>query len=221
MPGMAGPAIVSACYILAPAMERDVSTQPHLRMSPEEYLEFERNAEFKNEYIDGEVVAMTGGTRRHNRISINILTELNALFRDGRCEVFGADLRTKVSVTGAYLYPDVVAVCGEAHFEDDHLDTLVNPRLIMEILSKSTESYDRGRKFKHYPRIKTLREYVLVAQSECRVERYSRQDDGKWLYTEITDSDATLELASVGCRLTLSAIYERVTFETPGPTPAS
>jgi len=194
-------------------MEREVSTQPKVRITPEEYLALERRAEIRSEYFEGEMFAMSGVTREHARIVLNIATELNNQFADRPCEVYAVDLRTKVSPTGLYTYPDVVAVCGEPEFEDPMCDTLVNPQLIIEVLSDSTESYDRGKKFAHYRTIGSLREYVLVSQTECRIERFSRQDDGNWLYTENTDSEGSMELTSVACRLSLARVYHKVDFE--------
>ena len=190
-----------------------MSTQPKVRITPEEYLALERKAEVRSEYFDGEMFVMSGALREHNRIVVNIASELSSQFMDHPCEVYATDIRTKVSPTGLYTYPDIVAVCSEPQYEDDHLDTLINPLLIMEVLSESTESYDRGKKFAHYRTIASLREYFLVTTTECRIERFSRQDDGNWLYTESTDLDGSIELASVACRISLSRIYHKVDFE--------
>jgi Uma2 family endonuclease len=150
-------------------MEDHVSTQPKVRITPQEYLALERKAEIKSEYFDGEMFAMSGATREHTKIVVNLITELNNQFADRPCEVYALDLRTKVSPTGLYTYPDIAAICGEPEFEDAHMDTLTNPQLIIEVLSDSTESYDRGRKFAHYRTIDSLLEYVLVSQTECRI----------------------------------------------------
>jgi Uma2 family endonuclease len=205
--------LLALCYSRPPAMEKDVSTNPKKRITPQEYLEFERDAEVKSEYIDGEVFLRSGVSREHARIVLNIAAYLHAKFEGRSCEVYASELRTKVSQTGSYAYPDVVALCGEVRFEDEQLDTLVNPQLIVEVLSDSTESYDRGKKFAHYRTIDSLREYVLVSQTECRVERFSRQDDATWLYGENTDPNGAIELASVACRIPLARIYQRVDFE--------
>ena len=194
-------------------MEHEVSTQPRVRITPQEYLELERKAEIKSEYFDGGMFAMSGATREHTKIVANITIELGNQFVDRPCEVYPLDMRTKVSPTGLYTYPDIAAVCGEPQFEDAHSDTLINPQLIIEVLSDSTESYDRGKKFAHYRSIDTLREYVLVSQIECRIERFTRQDDGNWLYNESTDPDGSIELTSVACRLSLSRVYHKVDFE--------
>jgi Uma2 family endonuclease len=129
-----------------------------------EYLEIERKAEIKSEYIAGRTYAMSGASRQHNLITANTLSEIHPQLRGRNCEAFVSDMRVKVSPTGMYTYPDDVAVCGEARFEDSHMDTLLNPTVIVEVLSGSTEAYDRGEKFAHYRRLESLREYVLVAQ---------------------------------------------------------
>src|SRR5262245_28066339 len=204
---------MSLCYSPAPAMEKEVSTHPKKRITPQEYLELERKAEIKSEYLDGEMFAMSGVRRAHSMIVINLLTELNNQFRDRPCEVHGPDLRVKVSPTGLYTYPDVLALCGEPQFEDDYFDTLLNPQLIIEVLSESTEAYDRGKKFAHYRTIDSLREYVLVSQTECRVERFYRQDGVNWIYNETTNPIGSIELTSVVCRLSLANVFRNVDFD--------
>ena len=194
-------------------MENPVSTQPKPRITPEEYLVLERKAEIKSEYFDGEMFAMSGTTLVHTKIVVNIARELSTQFMDRQCEVYTQDLRVKVSSTGLYTYPDIAALCGNPKLEDDHFDTLLNPQLIIEVLSDSTESYDRGKKFAHYRMIESLIEYVLVAQTECRIERFSRQNDGAWLYTECSDPDGSIELSSVAARLSLSRIYHKINFD--------
>src|SRR5215475_2147969 len=159
------------CYSRSPAMENDkVSTHPKTRITPKEYLELERKAEIKSEYLDGEMFAMSGVTLEHSSIVVNLITELNNQFIDRPCQVHGPDLRVKVSPTGLYTYPDLVAFCEKPLFEDEHFDTLLNPQVIIEVLSNSTEAYDRGKKFAHYRTVESLREYVLVSQTEYRIE---------------------------------------------------
>jgi Uma2 family endonuclease len=194
-------------------MENEVSTQPKNRITPQEYLELDRKSEIRNEYFDGQMFAMSGATREHIKIVANITMELGSQFLDRPCELYPTEMRTKVSETGLYTYPDIAAVCVEPLFEDDHFDTLLNPQLIIEVLSDSTESYDRGRKFAQYRNIDSLREYVLVSQDECRIERFSRQDDGTWLYIETTDPQGSLELQSVTCRLSVARVYHKVDFD--------
>lgn len=198
--------------VRSPAMENQVSSQRKTRLTPQEYLELERKAEIKSEYLNGEVTTMPGVSRWHNKICLNLITHLNYQVWDRPCEVFGLDMRLKVSHAGLYTYPDVAALCGKPEFEDDHIDTLLNPQVIIEVLSNSTESYDRGKKFAHYRSLDSLHEYVLVSQSECRVEKYMRQEDGKWLLVENTQADGVIELAAIACKLSLDQVYHRIDF---------
>src|ERR1043166_9688652 len=138
-------------------------------ISPGEYLDLERRADIRSEYIDGRMYAMSGASRPHSLIVGNFFRELSSQFRSRRCEAHANDIRLKVSPTGMYTYPDIVAVCGEARFEDKHVDTLLNPTVIVEVLSESTERYDRGEKFAHYRRLESLRAFVLVAQDNVRI----------------------------------------------------
>jgi Uma2 family endonuclease len=194
-------------------METKVSTQPKVRFTPEEYLELERKAETKSEYLDGEMFAMPGVSWQHSKIVANIITDLNMQFMDRPFHVLGPELRVKVSPTGLYTYPDVFVTSNEPVLEDDHHDTVLNPQVIFEVLSDSTESYDRGKKFAHYRALDSLREYFLVSQKEYRVERFTRQEDGNWLYSEVTDLEGSIEIPSVVCRLPLSRIYHKVDFK--------
>jgi len=194
-------------------MEREVSTQSRVRVTPEEYLALERQTETKSEYFDGEMLPMPGVSLNHVTIVTNFVFELNSQFLDRPCRVLSTDLRVKTARTGSYVYPDVIVVLGEPELEDDHQDTLLNPLVIFEVLSPSTESYDRGPKFANYRTIESLKEYFLVSQTEIHIERYLRQDDGNWLYSEVTDPAGSLELASVACRIPLSRIYRKVDFE--------
>jgi Uma2 family endonuclease len=194
-------------------MDHEVSTQPKARITPEEYLALERTAETRSEYLDGEMFLMSGTTKEHTQITRNITVELTLQFKHKPCELFPLEMRTKVSATGLYTYPDIAVVCGEPEFEDANFDTLLNPTLIIEVLSDSTESYDRGRKFAHYRNIPSLREYVLVSQWERRIEKFSRTDDGSWTFTESADPEGSIELSSAGGNLTLSNVYDRVDLE--------
>ena len=179
-------------------------------ISPEEYLELERKAERKSQYLNGEILAMAGASRAHNLIVGNLVREIGNQLRRGACEVYPSDMRVRVSATGLYTYPDVSVVCGAPDLEDEHLDTLLNPTLLIEVLSPSTENDDRGWKSEHYRRIPSLQEYLLVPQDEPRVERYRRQGEREWLLTEVVGLDESVELASVGCRLGMGDVYERV-----------
>jgi Uma2 family endonuclease len=192
-----------------------MSSRPQPRYTPGEYLALERAAEFKSEFFDGQIYAMTGASRNHNRVAGNAFAALHAQLRGRPCEAFIGDMRVKVNATGLYTYPDVVVVCGGPRFEDDQVDTLLNPTVVIEVLSESTERYDRGEKFAHYRRLDSLQEYVLIAQLQVRVERYVRQGE-QWLLSEIGDPDDEVEVGAIGCRLALREIYERVEFQEGG-----
>ena len=184
--------------------------QPTAKMTPEEYLERERQAETKSEYFAGEVFAMAGAGEAHNLIVTNVIIALGTQLRKRPCKVYPSDMRVLVSPTGLYTYPDVVVVCGEPRFLDEKRDTLLNPTLLVEILSESTEAYDRGKKFEHYRQIESLQEYLLVSQVAPRVERFLRQEAGTWLFSEAKGLHATAELTSIQCRLPLAEVYEKV-----------
>lgn len=186
-----------------------MTSQPKTYLTPQEYLAFEREAEYKNEYVDGEIFAMTGASRRHNLITVNISREISRQLRGRPCEAYAGDMRVRIPGRG-YTYPDVTVVCGEPQFEDGHLDTLLNPTVIVEVLSESTERYDRGRKFSFYRTVESLAEYVLVAQDEYRVEQYTKQADGRWLLSDHRSPEEVVELASVECTLALRDVYEKV-----------
>jgi Uma2 family endonuclease len=187
-----------------------MSSQPSTYISPEEYLSLERKAEGRSEYLNGEIFAMVGASRAHNLIVTNITREVSQQLKGKPCELYSTDMRVRVPATGLYTYPDVVVVCGEPVFEDEHVDTLLNPTLIMEVLSGSTESYDRGKKFSHYQTVSSLVEYLLVAQDEYRIEQFVKQPDGHWLYTDARSPEGSLELASIQCVLTLKEVYDKV-----------
>lgn len=179
-------------------------------ISPEEYLVRERAAEYKSEYVAGRVRAMSGASRKHVLVTLNIGTSLNTQLRGRPCETYGSDMRVKVGRGDSYVYPDVTVACGEPQLEDEHSDTLLNPTLIVEVLSPSTAGYDRGEKWELYRRIPTLRDYLLVSQDEPRVERYTRQAEGLWLFSETVGLDSVLQLECIGCTLALRDVYERV-----------
>jgi Uma2 family endonuclease len=183
-------------------------------LTPGEYLALERKADIRSEYIAGRMVEMPRTNRWHSLISGNLHGEIWTQMRGRNCEVHMNDMRVKVSPTGLYTYPDLVAVCGEALLEDEHVDTLVNPTVIIEVLSESTEAYDRGEKFAHYRRLETLREYVLVAQNKVRIEHFRREGE-EWILSEVSAPDATLHLGSIDCHVRVATIYERVEFEPP------
>ena len=180
------------------------------RLTPQEYLAIERNAEYKSEYFDGEMFAMAGASKRHNLIVTNIVRELSLQLKGRPCEVYSSDMRVKVSETGLYTYPDVVVMCGEAQFDDSQLDTLLNPIVIIEVLSKSTQGYDRSEKFAHYRMLETLAEYILVVQKMYLIEHYVRQPDNQWLLSEARNLQNVIQLPSIKCTLALSEVYDKV-----------
>ncbi len=185
--------------------------EPKPQLTPEEYLAHDRAADGKSEYLDGEMFAMSGGSRAHSLIGSNLIGEIHAQLRGRPCEVHGSDLRVVVESTGLYTYPDLSVICGEPDFgPDDPKDTLRNPTLLIEVLSPSTEDYDRSKKFEHYRAIPSLREYVVVAQDRAFVERLLRRDDGVWEFTEFRGLDASITLASIGVTLAFAEIYEKV-----------
>jgi Uma2 family endonuclease len=182
------------------------------RLTPEEYLAREREAEFKSEYLDGEVFAMAGGTIDHSAIATNLLTEIGAQTKGGPCRGFNSDLRIYVEQTGLFAYPDVTVLCGEPRHFDGRRDTLLNPTLVIEVLSPSTEGYDRGFKAGNYRQLASLQAYVLVAQDRPQVEHYARRPEGKWELTEAIGLEATLSLPAIGCELRLADVYADVVF---------
>jgi Uma2 family endonuclease len=180
------------------------------RLTAQQYLEIERKAERKSEFLGGEMFAMSGASRAHNLISTNVTREISQQLRGRPCETYAGDMRVKVSDTGLYTYPDIVVVCDDPVFEDDQLDTLVNPTVIVEVLSPSTEAYDRGGKFAHYRRLHSVKEYVLIDQQEPRVERYVRYEGQQWILSDASDLEAIVQLTSIGCSLKLADVYDRV-----------
>lgn len=178
--------------------------------TPEEYLELERCAECKSEYVNGEIVAMSGARLPHNRIQVNLTREVSNQLRDTPCEPFGSDMRVRTSAAH-YCYPDLSIVCGRALLEDRQRDTLLNPVLVIEILSPSTARYDREMKFERYKRLESLREYVLVAQDKPRIERFLRTAEG-WNHTLVEGIDQTITFESINVSLMLSRVYERIEF---------
>jgi Uma2 family endonuclease len=177
----------------------------------EQYLSLERSADHKSELVNGRIYSMSGASRRHNLIVLNIGSELRAQLRGRDCEAYVNDMRVKVRRTTMYTYPDVVALCDRPELEDGHGDTLLNPSVIIEVLSDSTEKYDRGEKFAHYRKLESLREYILVSQDKIRVEQYVRHGE-HWVLSEISDPGDALRLESLGCEVALRDIYDRVEF---------
>ena len=188
---------------------------PKVQLSPEEYLALDRAASTKSEYIDGEIVAMAGASLEHNLIVANVVGSLWGQLRGRSCGIVPSDMRVFVPATGNYVFPDATVVCGSPQLADRHHDILLNPTLIVEVLSDSTEAYDRGGKFAGYRSIPSLQEYLLVAQDKRLLERYVRQPNGDWTLTEFSRPDAVVGLVSVGCQLPLAEVYDRVTFDAP------
>jgi Uma2 family endonuclease len=187
-----------------------MSQQIRPYISPEEYLTLERKAEYKSEYLHGEIFAMSGASREHNLITGNIAAELNQQLRGKPCEVYASDMRVKVKATGLYTYPDISVVCDEPSFEDGHVDTLLNPTLLVEVLSPSTERYDRIAKTSYYRTLDSLKEHLLVSQNEIRLEQYVKQADGTWLLIEHRSLENNVQLESIGCSLVLQDVYDKV-----------
>lgn len=201
---------------LMEARMSSVAAQTYL--TPEEYLAFERKAATKHEYLSGQVVAMSGASRVHNLITGNIFNGLYNQLVERACETYASDMRVKTHQTAvSYTYPDVVVVCDEPRFEDGVFDTLLNPIVLIEVLSPSTEAYDRGEKFAHYRQIVSLQEYVLVSQDRISVEHYLRQGT-QWLLTEFCALEEVLSLISLGCELRLQDIYRRIKFSEKSST---
>jgi len=199
-----------------------MSTQPKTKsyITPEEYLARERAAEYKSEYYNGEIFAFAGASLEHNTIVINLVLKLAPQLRKRNCEIYSNDMRVKVNATGLYTYPDVVVVCGKPQLEDDERDILLNPIVIVEVLSPSTESYDRGTKFEHYRTIDTLSDYLLVAQDKIHIEHYVRQSDRSWLFSEYKSAEEKIQIASIGCELSVAEVYEKVECESQSESPS-
>jgi Uma2 family endonuclease len=186
--------------------------EPIHRLTEAEYLERERLAECKSEFFDGEVFAMSGGTPPHSQIAANAISELQQKLKAGRCVVYTSDLRLKIEATGLLTYPDFSVVCGPLQFAKGTDDTVVNPTLVGEVLSDSSEAYDRGKKFENYRQMPSLLEYLLLSQKEARIEQFSRQKDGSWLLRDVVGAQATLFLPALEVKVALSDIYAGVKF---------
>lgn len=180
------------------------------RVAFDEYLALERAGEVRHEYLRGELFAMVGASRTHNLIDTRLVVALHTRLRQRGCEVYANDMRVRVEVTDFVAYPDVVVVCGEPAFHDRQADTLLDPVLIVEVLSPSTSDYDRGGKFAHYRSIPSLRDYLLVAQSAVHVEHFAREAGDTWRFTETGDPATAIELPSLGCTLPVAEIYDGV-----------
>jgi Uma2 family endonuclease len=190
---------------------------PRPYLTPEEYLALERETETKSEYLNGEVFAMAGASLAHIQAEANVITALNSRLKGRPCQALGSNARVKVSQTGLYTYPDVLVICGRPQLDDKQKDTLLNPAVIFEILSPSTESYDRGLKFAHYRTLESLTDYLLVWQTEARIEHFVRQPTGQWLLSEYQGLTAIASLPSIECELPLADVYDRIEFPKERP----
>ena len=198
-----------------------MSAQALQQLTPQEYLELERRSETKHEFVNGEMFDMAGASRSHNLIVTNIVRELSLQLKGRRCEVYPNDMRVHIPDTGMYTYPDAVVACGTPRLTDDKRDTLLNPTALFEVLSSSTEAYDRGAKAAHYRRIVSLRHYVLIAQDAPHIECYTRQDESRfWYLTEADGLEAEIALTEIACVLKLAEMYDKVEFDADKPYPA-
>lgn len=181
--------------------------------SPEEYLEIEVKSEERHEYINGQIIPMTGGTPNHNKITGNFYAALNFALKRQPYNVFVTDQRLWIPQKRINTYPDVMVVAGELEFQEGRKDTLTNPIMIAEVLSKSTKSYDRDEKFAAYRTIGSFQEYLLIDQYTMHVEQYSKTDNNRWIFTEYEDADVTISLASIYFEISLFDIYDKVDFD--------
>lgn len=186
-----------------------MSTQPRTYLTPEEYLAIERKAEHKSEYVDGEVCERSDMSLRHSTIAVNIIGELGQQLRGKPCSVLPSDIKVGMPDSRKFFYPDVSVLCGEAQFYDDRRDIILNPIVIVEVLSESTSAFDRGEKFQSYQQLSSLREYLLISQDKNFVQHYVRQTRDSWTYTAAFGAEGTLSLPSIECTLSLEAIYDK------------
>ncbi len=196
-----------------------MSVAEKLKITSQEYLAAERQSETKHEFLDGELFAMAGGTRRHSRIAVNVASALNQRLAGKPCQVFNSDMRLKIEATGLYAYPDVQVSCGRLRFEEAEEDTLLNPKIIVEVLSDSTAAWDRGGKFWHYRHLDSLTDYVLVSQDAWQVEHYTRQSNGQWLFETLEGAKAVLSLPSIKARVPLLEVYSNTGLKPGAPAP--
>ncbi|GIV17467.1 MAG: hypothetical protein KatS3mg022_2902 [Armatimonadota bacterium] len=180
------------------------------KLSPEDYLREERSSSVKREYIRGQVFAFAGASPAHNQIVFNLAGILHTQLRHTSCRGYASDLKVQTPGQEMFAYPDLTVVCGEPQFRDEQKDVLLNPTLVVEVLSESTEARDRGEKFLQYIQIPSLRDYLLVSQSEPRVEHYERQPNGRWLLNVVQGLEGEVHLVSIGCTLLLAEVYEGV-----------
>ncbi len=188
-----------------------MSAVPKPIYNADQYLALEEGAEYRSQFYFGEIFAMAGASRRHNLASGNVLASVHSQLKGRSCEVYQNDMRVKV-LPDFYTYPDIVIVCGEPEIEKRNGDNLLNPTVLIEVLSPSTEKFDRGDKFRFYRLMPSLKEYVLVSQDRVNVEHFYRQEDNSWLFTSLDDEGDVLELPSVSCSVSVKDIYDKVDF---------
>jgi Uma2 family endonuclease len=195
-----------------------MSAVPKRNLTEAQYLAMERTAETKHEFFDGEIFAMAGANRQHNEIAENLAAQIHMRLDEGPCRTYGSDMRVKVKPTGLYTYPDRVIVCDEPEFEKiEGMDTLLNPLVVFEIMSDTTEEWDRTLKFQHYQRVTTVREYVVISQKRVQVDHYIRQPTGHWDHITTFDVNDELALANVALRIPIAKLYRRVEPLLPPP----
>ncbi|MHB0935386.1 MAG: Uma2 family endonuclease [Armatimonadota bacterium] len=190
-----------------------MSATPEQGLTIDEYTAIEESSETKHEFLEGNVYEMTDFSLAHNLIAVNVIGILHQQLRGKSCQIYPSNQRLKVEATGFYTYADASVVCGPAQFADAPKHTMTNPTVLIEILSPSTESYDRGKKFQHYRKMESLRAYLLIAQDSMHVELYTRQEQNRWLLVEFTEQDAMVPLDAIGCTLAVKDIYEDVEFD--------
>lgn len=191
-----------------------MSALPHRNpyLTPEEYLAQERQAATKSEYWQGKTYALAGASRRHNLVIFNLAAALGAQLKHRPCEAYTSDMRVKVTSAGLYTYPDIAVVCGKAEFEDHDEDTLLNPTVLVDVLSPSTEAYDRGAKFEFYRTLASFSDYLLIAQDRPFIEHFARQPGDRWLLSAYEGLDAVAPIPAIGCELRLADVYDKVTW---------
>jgi Uma2 family endonuclease len=196
-----------------------MATLPKSFLTPEQYLEIESRAEYKSEYFEGQMFAMAGASPRHDSIVLNLILALSPNLRGQGCRMHSGDVRVHIPTTGLFTYPDLSLICAEPQFLATNPETLLNPSLIVEVLSPSTEAYDRGRKFEHYRTIQSLQEYLLVSSERISVDLFTRQPDGSWRLSSATALPDTLHLQTLDADLPIALIYQGIDFSTPPAPP--
>jgi Uma2 family endonuclease len=187
-----------------------MAQEPNKFLTPERYLELDRKAESLSEFYGGEMYPLEVGTREHERVLVNTFHQIKHQLFGQPCQAYTSSMRVRVGPAGPYTYPDIVVVSGRPSFADDKQDILLNPAVIIEVMSRSTEDYDCGGKFVGYRKLASLRDYLAVAEHKLYVEHWTRQPDDRWVRTRYTDREQSIEIPSIGCMLVLSEVYDRV-----------